>query len=203
MSCCYCITRARSITACVDCSLQAKTVLSNSIFLHYTFFSLPKACVSHRCSSHTNITHVQQAAVAQGPSAPHTKWGGHGNLSGKHQQLVAVPCAHTKPTSPASSPWPRFCPKLVQVQEPKAKVWEQQGTTVPYQRDRIVGAQNGSGWKGAQGLTWCHPPASRAMPEHRMAARQLWNASSEEGCTPSLCPTSAAPSIALICWGHC
>lgn len=199
MSCCYCITRVRSITACVDCSLQAKTVLSNSIFLHYTFFSLPKACVSHRCSSYTNIIHVQQAAVAQGLSAPHTKWGGHGNLTNS-SWLCPVPHQTNLPSKLSLAP---FLPQTCTSPGAQGEGVGAAGYNSSFSEGQNCGSPERARLEGSTGLTWCHLPASRAMPEHRMAARQLWNASSEGDSTPSLCPTSAAPSTALIFWGHC
>lgn len=56
MSCCYCITRASSITACVNYSFQAKNVLNNSVFLHYPFFFKPEEHIPS--SFHTDVLHT-------------------------------------------------------------------------------------------------------------------------------------------------
>lgn len=206
MSCCYCITRARSITACVDCSLQAKTVLSNSIFLHYTFFFLPKACVSHRCSSYTNIIHVQQVAVTQGLSLLLTP-SGEDTVTSLGSTNSSWLCPVSTPNQPPQQalPCPLSAPNLYKFRSPhQAQVWEQQGTTSPFSKGQNCGIPEQVRLEQSTGAHLVPPPCqpgpcqstglqpdSSGMPPVR------------ETPHPQLCQTSAALSIALVFRGHC
>lgn len=148
MSCCYCITRARSITACVDCSLQAKTVLSNSIFLHYTFFSCPKLHFTQMFLTHQYCTCAGSCCSSGSLPSPEDTtipiWGA----------LTARGCCvpTTKPTSPqallCSVPAPNFAPRA------QGKGVGAAGTPSPFQRDRSMEFPS-----RLEGLTWCHLPA--------------------------------------------
>lgn len=142
MSCCYCITRARSITACVDYSFQAKNALSNSVFLHYTFFFLPEEYISS--SLHTDVLHtpilytcskVLKLRLSPISFSPHKQvvklrgkmwqpW------LGKHQQQSYLFCGcHNQNKLPSVLLSVRFLPQTYcKLKSPRQSVGEQWGT---------------------------------------------------------------------------
>lgn len=141
------------------------------------------------------------------PSLLTTKWWRRGDLDlGSTNSSWLCHVSTTKPTSPASSSLLRFCPKLATSPRAQGKACgSSRVQPVPFQQDRIMESQNGSGWKGPQGLTWCHLPAQPGPSQstHRTAARQFWNISSKGDSTPSTVSNNSCTKYNTpLFWGH-
>lgn len=139
------------------------------------------------------------------PSLLTTKWWRRGDLDlGSTNSSWLCHVSTTKPTSPASSSLLRFCPKLATSPRAQGKACgSSRVQPVPFQQDRIMESQNGSGWKDHRGspgatslLSQGHPRAHTGLQPDSSGISPA-----RETPHPQLCQTSAALSITLLSFG--
>lgn len=139
---------------------------------------MPKACISHRCSSYTNIIHVQQVAIAQGlsPVLLSSQQSGEDVVTSIWEALTARGCVMCPP--PNQPPQRALlcsvsAPNLLQAQEPKAKHVGAAGyNQYLFSRTESWNPRTGQAGRTTRAHLVPPPCSARAIPEHTQDCSQ-------------------------------